>query len=197
MLRRFPTRTGVVLAALIIIVDRNEAVETVAVVHEVALVAGSGGEANPEVIVRRHLHWHLPWVPDLVDQVDRVIPVVAVAAVARIQMSRHVPREKVPVSRILTPKINVGNLDPSVSQEHLFALFNPFGQLEQGSLQKQANGISKGFAFLQFRDPKEVNLALQTMAGQSLAGRPLKTGWKNQVSSNPSIEVVTSQGDHF
>jgi RNA-binding protein 23/39 len=90
-------------------------------------------------------------------------------------------------------KLYVGNLDSSVSQEHLFALFNPFGHLEQVTLQKNEAGVSKGFAFLHFRDPKEANLALQTMAGQMLAGRPLKTGWANQVSANPGIEVVTSQ----
>lgn len=94
---------------------------------------------------------------------------------------------------IQAQKLYVGNLDPSVSQEHLFALFKPFGQLEQVTIQKNESGVSKGFAFLQFRDAKEANLALQTMSGQILAGRPIKTGWASQVSANPNVEVVTSQ----
>jgi RNA-binding protein 39 len=94
---------------------------------------------------------------------------------------------------IESQKVYVGSLSPSVSQEHLFALFSPFGQLERVVVQMDLlTGASKGFAFLSFRDPKEANLAIQTMAGQILAGRPMKTGWANQVSSIPGVETVTS-----
>jgi RNA-binding protein 39 len=94
---------------------------------------------------------------------------------------------------IESQKVYVGSLSPSVSQEHLFALFSPFGQLERVVVQMDpSTGVSKGFAFLSFRDPKEANLAIQTMAGQILAGRPMKTGWANQVSSIPGVETVTS-----
>lgn len=90
-------------------------------------------------------------------------------------------------------KVYIGSLDPSVSQEHLFALFSQFGQLEKVTLQMDSNtGLSKGFAFLTFHDPKEANLAIQTMANQALAGRPMKTGWASQGSSIPGVEVVTS-----
>lgn len=53
-----------------------------------------------------------------------------------------------------------------------------------------STGVSKGFAFLQFRDPKSANLAIQSMNGQTLAGRPMKTGWASQVV--PGANVVTS-----
>jgi RNA-binding protein 39 len=53
--------------------------------------------------------------------------------------------------------------------------------------------MSKGFCFLSFHDPKEANLAIQTMSGQVLAGRPMKTGWAvNQVASIPGAEISTS-----
>lgn len=124
-------------------------------------------------------------------------PPESVAAVTMLAKS-HIPALAQPLiglngKLIQAQKLYVGNLDPSVSQEHLFALFKPFGQLEQVTIQKNESGGSKGFAFLQFRDPKEANLALQTMSGQILAGRPIKTGWASQVSANPNIEVVTSQ----
>jgi RNA-binding protein 39 len=94
---------------------------------------------------------------------------------------------------IESQKVYVGSLSPSVTQEHLFALFSPFGQLERVVVQMDpSTGASKGFAFLSFRDPKEANLAIQTMAGQVLAGRPMKTGWANQISSIPGVETVTS-----
>jgi RNA-binding protein 39 len=91
---------------------------------------------------------------------------------------------------VQSQKVYVGNLDPAVTQEHLFALFSPFGQLEQVALQTQ-NGVSKGFAFLQYTDPKSSNLAIQTLQGQMLAGRPLKTGWASQ-GGGSGVQVVTS-----
>ncbi|KAL7576418.1 hypothetical protein ACA910_018222 [Epithemia clementina (nom. ined.)] len=110
--------------------------------------------------------------------------------------------QKIPSGPLLGPngklleaqKVYVGSLDPSVTQGHLFVLFSQFGQLEKVSLQvDSASGLSKGFAFLSFRDPKEANLAIQTMGNQVLAGRPMKTGWAvNQIASIPGAEVVTS-----
>jgi RNA-binding protein 39 len=90
-------------------------------------------------------------------------------------------------------KVYVGSLDPSITQEHLFKLFSQFGDLTKVSLQMDpASGISKGYAFLSFRDPKEANLAIQTMSNQVLAGRCMKTGWASQNSGTPGVQVVTS-----
>ena len=90
---------------------------------------------------------------------------------------------------IQSQKVYVGNLEVNVvTAQHLQLLFAPFGTLTEVQLQ---NG--KGFAFLQFYDPKEAALAIQTMAGQILAGRPMKTGWAtNPVISINGIAVVTS-----
>ena len=91
-------------------------------------------------------------------------------------------------------KVYVGSLDPSVSEEHLFALFSQFGQLEKVSMQMDpVTRTSRGYAFLSFRDPKDANLAIQTMSNQVLAGRPVKTGWANQSSSIQGVEIVTSE----
>jgi RNA-binding protein 23/39 len=88
-------------------------------------------------------------------------------------------------------KVYVGGLSPVVTQEQLFVLFCSFGDLQKVSMQMDtATGVCKGFAFLQFRDPKSANLAIQSMNGQSLAGRPMKTGWASQVV--PGANVVTS-----
>ncbi|KAL3911774.1 MAG: hypothetical protein SGILL_007151 [Bacillariaceae sp.] len=90
-------------------------------------------------------------------------------------------------------KVYVGGLDSSVSEEHLFAIFSQLGQLEKVSMQMDpTTNMSRGYAFLSFHDPKDSNLAIQSMAGQVLAGRPMKTGWANQASSIPGISIVTS-----
>jgi RNA-binding protein 23/39 len=90
-------------------------------------------------------------------------------------------------------KVYVGGLDPTVTEEHLFAIFSQFGQLDKVSMQMDpATNLSRGYAFLSFRDPKDANLSIQSMAGQVLAGRPMKTGWANQASSIPGVPIVTS-----
>lgn len=95
---------------------------------------------------------------------------------------------------IESQKVYVGNLDPSVTAEQLYALFHQFGPLEKVALQMDAStGISKGFCFVHLRDPKDANLAIQTMAGQVMAGRPLKTGWANQIAPSASIEITKSE----
>ncbi len=91
-------------------------------------------------------------------------------------------------------KAYVGNLDPSVTQEHIRVLFSSFGTLDKVMLQTDpSTGLSKGFCFLSYRDAKDANLAIQTMSGQTLAGRPLKTGWANQTTAlSPNVEYVTT-----
>lgn len=96
---------------------------------------------------------------------------------------------------IESQKVYVGGLDPSVTEEHLFALFSQFGQLEKVSLQMDpGTKTSRGYAFLSYRDPKEANLAIHTLANQILAGRPIKTGWASQTSTVQGVDIVTSEG---
>ena len=97
--------------------------------------------------------------------------------------------------QVESQKVYVGGLDPSVSEEHLFAIFSQLGQLEKVSMQMDpSTNTSRGYAFLSYRDPQDANLAIQSMSGQVLAGRAIKTGWANQASSVPGVSVVTSEG---
>ncbi len=76
--------------------------------------------------------------------------------------------------RIEAQKVYIGSIDRNVTQAQLYAIFSQFGDLEKVTLQVDiATGISKGFAFMSFKDPKVANLAIQCMSGQVLAGRPL------------------------
>ena len=82
---------------------------------------------------------------------------------------------------IESQKVYVGGLDPSIREDHLHALFSQFGNLQKVQLQCHPNTqISRGYAFLTFHDPKVSHLAIRTMAGKIVTGRPLKTGWANQ-----------------
>lgn len=99
---------------------------------------------------------------------------------------------------IESQKVYVGGLDPSVKELHLYSLFSQFGNLHKVQLQYHPNTqISRGYAFLSFRDPKVSHLAIRTMAGRIIAGRPIKTGWANQnqqsaASIASGCTVVTS-----
>ena len=76
--------------------------------------------------------------------------------------------------RIEAQKVYVGSIDRCVTQAQLHALFSQFGSLEKVLLQMDmTTGMSRGFAFLSYGDAKDANLAIQTMSGQMLAGRPL------------------------
>lgn len=77
--------------------------------------------------------------------------------------------------RVEAQKVYVGSIDRCVTQAQLYALFSQFGPLDKVLLQMDmSTGISRGFAFLSYVDPKDANLAIQTMSGQMLAGRPLE-----------------------
>merc|ERR1711981_1338129 len=95
--------------------------------------------------------------------------------------------------RVEAQKVYVGSIDRNVTQSHLYAIFSQFGQLDKVLLQVDtATGQSKGFSFLTFKCPKVANLAIQVMAGQVIAGRPLRTGWANMNTTVPGLEEVTS-----
>jgi len=85
-------------------------------------------------------------------------------------------------------KVYVGSLACCVTQVQLHALFSQFGLLDKVLLQTDPfTEISRGFAFLTYKDPKDANLAIQTMSGQILAGRPLKTGWASHQASAEGV----------
>ena len=98
-------------------------------------------------------------------------------------------------NKIESQKVYVGGLDHAVTEQHLFALFSQFGTLLKVQLQIDLNTrLSRGYAFLSFHDPKVSNLAIQTMGGKLIAGRPLKTGWANQSTSfHSGCTIVTSE----
>ena len=85
-------------------------------------------------------------------------------------------------------KVYVGSLETScVTAQHVQALFAPFGTLQQVHMP-----AGKGYAFLQYHDPREAALAIQTMAGQVLAGKPIKTGWATNQVGPAGVDIVQS-----
>ena len=76
--------------------------------------------------------------------------------------------------RVEARKVYVGSIERAISSAQLQYIFQVFGQLDSVMLQVDpATNLSRGFAFLGYRDPKDAHLAIQVMSGQSLSGRAL------------------------
>ncbi|KAF2860208.1 splicing factor, CC1-like protein [Piedraia hortae CBS 480.64] len=76
-------------------------------------------------------------------------------------------------------RLYVGNIHFSITEEDLKNVFEPFGELEFVQLQKEDQGRSRGYGFVQFKDPGEAKDALEKMNGFELAGRPIRVGLGN------------------
>ncbi|KHO01931.1 RNA splicing factor Pad-1 [Metarhizium album ARSEF 1941] len=76
-------------------------------------------------------------------------------------------------------RLYVGNIHFNVTEQDLQAVFEPFGELEYVQLQKDDNGRSRGYGFVQFRDATQAREALEKMNGFDLAGRPIRVGLGN------------------
>jgi len=122
-----------------------------------------------------------------------------VAAAAAVVQPTPKIYKPTPLPRIMGPhgqliqaqRLYLGNLDPSITTDHLFVLFSPFGSVHLIQLQTDSTtGISKGFAFLQYGDAKDAYLALSTLQGQVLAGRAMKTGWASQAITTHAVQAT-------
>ncbi|KAF2790492.1 splicing factor, CC1-like protein [Melanomma pulvis-pyrius CBS 109.77] len=76
-------------------------------------------------------------------------------------------------------RLFVGNIHFSVSEEDLTEIFEPFGELEMVTLQRDKENPgnrSKGYGAVQYVDPADAKKALTDMNGFELAGRQIRVG---------------------
>ncbi|KAJ5331764.1 hypothetical protein N7476_001547 [Penicillium atrosanguineum] len=90
-------------------------------------------------------------------------------------------------------RLYVGNVHFSITETDLQNVFEPFGELEFVQLQKDETGRSKGYAFVQFRDPTQARDALEKMNGFDLAGRAIRVGLGND-KFTPDASATRPQG---
>ncbi|OQD78189.1 hypothetical protein PENDEC_c001G05079 [Penicillium decumbens] len=90
-------------------------------------------------------------------------------------------------------RLYVGNVHFSITETDLQNVFEPFGELEFVQLQKDETGRSKGYAFVQFRDPTQARDALEKMNGFDLAGRAIRVGLGND-KFTPDSSATRPQG---
>ncbi|KAK4504853.1 hypothetical protein PRZ48_002816 [Zasmidium cellare] len=87
-------------------------------------------------------------------------------------------------------RLYVGNIHFSITEDDLKDVFEPFGELEFVQLQKEEQGRSKGYGFVQFVDPTQAKEALEKMNGFDLAGRPIRVGLGNDKFTPESTQSL-------
>lgn len=72
-------------------------------------------------------------------------------------------------------RIYVGSLHFNITEQMIKAIFEPFGIIDTVQMiHDSESGRSKGYCFIQFRDPDSAKRAMEQMNGFELAGRPIK-----------------------
>ncbi|UQC74367.1 CC1-like family splicing factor [Colletotrichum lupini] len=87
-------------------------------------------------------------------------------------------------------RLYVGNIHFNVTEQDLQAVFEPFGELEFVQLQKDDNGRSRGYGFVQYREASQAREALEKMNGFDLAGRPIRVGLGNDKFTPESTATI-------
>ncbi|OJI97125.1 hypothetical protein ASPVEDRAFT_183454 [Aspergillus versicolor CBS 583.65] len=91
-------------------------------------------------------------------------------------------------------RLYVGNIHFSIDESDLQSVFEPFGELEFVQLQKDETGRSRGYGFVQFRDPNQAREALEKMNGYDLGGRAIRVGLGNDKFTPENTQRAQSQG---
>jgi len=75
-------------------------------------------------------------------------------------------------------------------------MFAEFGEVDLVDLHREPEtGLSKGFAFVQFRDPEAAKRALVQVNGRDLAGRTIKVGLVNAATGKPGTTTTNPLGE--
>ncbi|KAF2816056.1 splicing factor, CC1-like protein [Mytilinidion resinicola] len=116
---------------------------------------------------------------ELTGQKLKGVPIIAQHTEA--EKNRQARAEGAPSAASGVPfhRLYVGNVHFSITEMDLKNVFEPFGELEFVQLQKEETGRSRGYGFVQFRDPAQAKEALEKMNGFELAGRPIRVGLGN------------------
>ncbi|MCJ1310294.1 hypothetical protein MMC25_003956 [Agyrium rufum] len=129
------------------------------------------------------------------------IPIIAQLTEAEKNRQARNPEATTNPNQIPFHRLYVGNIHFSITESDLQNVFEPFGELEFVQLQKEEQGRSRGYGFVQFRDPAQAREALEKMNNFNLAGRPIRVGLGNDKFTPESTANLLQRfhgqnGDH-
>jgi len=93
-------------------------------------------------------------------------------------------------------RLYIGGLHNNVTEQDVRGMFAEFGEVDFVDLHREPEtGNSKGFAFVQFRDPEAAKRALVQVNGREMAGRTLKVGLVNTASGKGGVGPALGEID--
>lgn len=91
-------------------------------------------------------------------------------------------------------RIYVGSLHFNITEQMIKAIFEPFGVIDTVQMiHDSESGRSKGYCFIQFRDPDSAKRAMEQMNGFELAGRPIKVGPVTERSDSGGMSFLDDE----
>ncbi|CAJ2672591.1 unnamed protein product [Trifolium pratense] len=78
-----------------------------------------------------------------------------------------------PVPDAKDTNLYVKNLDPDITEAHLKEKFSSFGKISSLAIAKYGNGMSKGFAFVNYDHPDDARRAMEAMNGSQFGSKNL------------------------
>eukprot|EP01125_Pyxidicula_operculata_P012684 TRINITY_DN417_c0_g1_i1.p2 TRINITY_DN417_c0_g1~~TRINITY_DN417_c0_g1_i1.p2 ORF type:complete len:209 (+),score=60.19 TRINITY_DN417_c0_g1_i1:950-1576(+) len=96
-------------------------------------------------------------------------------------------------------RLYVGSLHANISEKDIENIFSEFGEVQTVEVHRDTQtGISKGFAFVQYKDPEAAKRALAQVNGRELIGRPIKVGLVNSTTGKPvSGDLDDTENPHM
>eukprot|EP00116_Pleurobrachia_bachei_P000393 sb/3460655/ len=89
-------------------------------------------------------------------------------------------------------RLYVGGLHCNITEQMLKAIFDPFGYIDSLQLMiDPETNRSRGYGFVQYRDPESARRAKEQLNGFELAGKPIKVGEVTEKLDN-SLSMQTS-----
>jgi len=68
----------------------------------------------------------------------------------------------------------IGSLHVNITEDDLETIFTEFGEVDKVTLARDESGVSKGYAYVKYKNGDAAKRAMTQVNGQELAGRPLK-----------------------
>ncbi|TPX36627.1 hypothetical protein SmJEL517_g01134 [Synchytrium microbalum] len=98
----------------------------------------------------------------------------------KVYVGFHVPKKerlmKAEDQKAKFTNVYIKNLDEAVTEDELRKMFEEYGEITSLLIQRNDDGTSRGFAFINYGTPEEANLAVDGMNDKDINGKTLYVG---------------------
>ncbi|XP_061825539.1 RNA-binding protein 28 [Nerophis lumbriciformis] len=94
----------------------------------------------------------------------------------------------------LKARLIIRNLSFKCSEDHLKQVFAAFGSVLEAKIPLKADGMMRGFAFVQFKTVGEASIALKAMNLKEIKGRQVAVDWAVPKDKYVAMQTTSSSG---